>query len=86
MGIQHVDDVDTPVVITGASVTTVGLTSTGGLQTGGTSGATLYAGTGAPSFAANAGDIYVRTDGTLAGHTVIYFNSSAGNHWAATAA
>jgi hypothetical protein len=65
----------------GVSATTVVASSYVQVQ----SAAHIYSGSGVPSFAAATGDIYLRTDGSVAG-TCIYFNTSTGNHWAATSA
>lgn len=43
------------------------------------SGAGLYSGAGAPSFAAAPGSMYLRTDGTAA--TCLYINPTDGNNW-----
>lgn len=49
------------------------------------SASSLYSGSGIPGFSAAAGDVYIRTDGAVAG-TCIYYNTASGNHWVATSA
>jgi hypothetical protein len=71
----------------GANTTVIGSAGTtlthlyGAVKVGGTAGATITSGTGAPSFSASKGSLYFRTDGGAA--TCLYVNESGSTTWVA---